>query len=421
MAKLTDPLSRGPYRRLWMAALVSGSGSSIHSIAVIWVAYEISSNAWLVSIVALAVLVPDLALSVPAGTILDRVNRRSMMIVADMTRFFAVGSIPLISLFGPDQWLLPTIVAAAFIEGVMAAFATPARSTLLPKLIPEAELDVANALLNLTTSSTRIFYIIGGGILALVGSTGAFAINAVSFLIAGILVLTIPAQYGRIGKREQSTAQPSVIAATREGLQYIASTPLVRSVVFLSAVAGLAVGPLGVVLPFYLEEIYASGSTMFGLFYGAIAIGMIFGSLGTGLAEEQISRVRGRFMIGGLLVAGLAISTLGVVSEGGVLGLSTGLIAMGLFGVSIAAIQVPGRTLMHSIVPEDRQGRVFAVIRALAISMPAVAIAGAGFLIESVGVIRTIQLEAIILFVGGVLLLFSPLRSAGDQRGYSKA
>lgn len=407
---LRGPLGNPHFASIWTATLVSAVGSSIHSMAVIWLAYEISGGPLLVSAVAVASLVPDLLFSMPAGALVDRWNRKRVMIAADVVRFVSVGTIPIVAVVAPDSWLLPAVVVAAVVEGMMAAFVTPARSAVIPRIVDRERLDAANSLLLLTTNAARICYVVGGGLIALIGTIGAFGINAMSFLLAALLLVRVPTSAGRPEESDgEDVENRTTIGDVVHGVRYIGRTPIVLSVVFLSMVAGLASGPLAVVLPFFVETSLNGESTGFGLLYGSVFGGTIAGSLAIGASTDGVSDVRGPFMIGGLATSGVALAAVPVVVTGISAPLAGAAVCMALFGAGIAAIQVPGQTLMHTIVPDDHRGRVFSAVKTLALASPPLAIVAAGPLVDRLGPGAVLTIEGGLIVVAAVALLFSPL------------
>lgn len=397
------------FAALWAANLVSGVGSSVHSIAVIWLAYEVSGNPLLVSAVAVAALVPDLLFSVPAGALVDRWNRKWVMIAADLTRAVAVGALPVVALYGPGSWLLPAVVAAAVVEGTMAAFVTPARSAVIPAIVDRDRLDAANGLLALTTNAARIFYVFGGALIAVVGTTAAFGVNAASFLLAAILLGRVPTSAGVPESETGDGTSRAVLRDAVDGLRYVVRTPIVLSVVFLSMIAGVATGPLAVVLPFFVETRLDGGSAAYGLLYGSIFVGTIGGSVLVGAKPSAVTDSRGPVMIAGLAGSGVALAALPIAAASAPLPLVTGTICMAAFGAGIAAVQVPGRTLMHAIVPDDHRGRVFSIVKAFALATPPLAIAVAGPLLETLGAAYVLAIEAGVIVLAALVLFRSPL------------
>ncbi|WP_254766822.1 MFS transporter [Salinilacihabitans rarus] len=410
---MTEGLGRALENRrfaaLWAANLVSSVGSSVHSIAVIWLAYDVSGDPLVVSAVAVAALVPDLLFSVPAGALVDRWNRKRVMIAADLTRAVAVGALPVVALYGPESWLLPAVVAAAVVEGSMAAFVTPARSAVIPAIVDRERLDAANGLLALTTNAARICYVFGGALIAVLGTTVAFGINAASFLLAAVLLGRVPTSAGVPESDASDGTSRTVLRDAVDGLRYVVRTPIVVSVVFLSMIAGVATGPLAVVLPFFVETQLDGGSAAYGLLYGSTFVGTICGSVLVGAKPNAVTESRGPVMIVGLAVSGVALATLPIAAASAPLPLVTGTLCMAAFGAGIAAVQVPGRTLMHALVPDDHRGRVFSIVKALALATPPLAIAVAGPLLEAVGAARVLAIEAGIIVLAALALLASPL------------
>lgn len=403
-------LSNRDFAALWSAAVLSNIGSSIHSIAVIWISYSVSGDASVVAVVALSALAPDLLFSLPAGTIADRFNRKRLLISADIVRAIAIAVLPVALLMSFDQYIVQLLVATSIVEGVMGAFVSPARSAALPHLVKSDQLDSANALLNLTSSASRVFYIVGGGLIAVVGPTVAFAINAASFAISGVLLISLPPHLSEESQQPSSMDGISqMVRDGREGLRYIVNTPTVLSVILLSVLAGFSMGPLGVILPFYLESMGHAGSASFSIFYGGTFIGILVGSIAIGNMDLLVHRHRGKLMIFGLFVSGVSLFGISFLVPRSSYEVTFGAALMTLFGSGIAIIQVPGGTLMQKTIPDEIRGKVFSVVKTASLIAPPISIIIAGPLLDSYSAGTLLFTQSAILMGSCLILALTPL------------
>lgn len=413
-----DVLGNREFAALWGAGALSNIGSSIHSITVIWVAYTLTNDPRLVALVALATLVPDLVFSIPAGTFVDRFNRKWILILADLVRAVAVATLPALLFTGRDGVLIPVLVGVSVVEGLMAAFVTPARSAVVPTIVHDDHLDAANGLLQLSNSFSRVFYLVGGGVIAVVGPAGAFGLNAGSFAVsAGILFFGLSSglRVSNSSSSDETTRYSRVVSDAKSGLSFIFRTPVVLSVVFLSVLAGFAMAPLGVIFPFFLDGVGLASSFSFALFYGSIFLGIVVGSLVLGNMNETVTAHRGRLMIAGLFASGVSLYLTASVVPRFAFPLVSGPVLMVCFGAGIAAIQVPGGTLMQKSVPDEYRGKVFSVVKTLSLSAPPLSIVVAGPLVEASSASTVIILQAAVLFLASMLLLITPLTGVSGE------
>lgn len=154
--------------------------------------------------------------SVPAGVLVDRFNRKGKLVAAEAVRGLAVLAIPSVE-EGP--FLVPGVMAVALVASTMAAFFDPAYQALIPRLVDPGELDTANSLLNLTSSTVRLFYVVGGLVVGLGGTFVAFYVNSATFVLAAVVLLAVPTAAGSTGADtgRPDEPRPSVLAEAREG------------------------------------------------------------------------------------------------------------------------------------------------------------------------------------------------------------
>ncbi|MFB6173942.1 MAG: MFS transporter [Halobacteriales archaeon] len=396
---------------LWLGQLVSRLGDSVHEIALLWLVYVATGDPSLLGGVVAVSALATAGGSLPAGGLVDALNRKWVLVGTGLLRGAAVLAIPLV---GQGRWLVPTVLAVAAITGLLEAVAGPARSALVPSLVPERDLDAANGLVELTTSVSRTLYAAGGAVVAAVGAVSAFYLDAASFAVAAALGLAVPSEAGTPdGGTGESTTLPGDVL---EGLRYVRRTPLLWSVLGLSLATTLTMAPLAVVLPVFVRTTVGGGSVAFGLLYGAVYAGVAAGALLIGGFDGWIGARRGRVIVTG--VAGLGVALLGMatlppLSPAPTLTAAATLVA---FGLAFAFVNAPVRTVVQTAVPDGRRGRVFAVLGAVTLpALPAGALL-AGPLLEAVGPVAVLAGQGVALLLGSVPLAFSPLAAAGRSR-----
>ncbi|SHJ99235.1 MFS transporter [Haladaptatus paucihalophilus] len=395
---------------LWLAQVVSRIGDSIHEIALIWVVYEVTENPVLMSAVVVASLGPSVLFSLPAGSLVDRLNRKYILIGTDLIRGAAVLLIPLI---GSRQLLVPVVLFVAAISGLMESFAGPARSSLIPRLVPNTELDSANALQQMTTSASQTLYVIGGIIVGVTGSFSAFYLDSASFFLSAIILLPISRQAGTPDRSSNNST--GLLAEARDAIDFIRQHRILPSVIILSALTGFALGPLAIVLPLFTENILGHGSTAFGILYGSLYAGVLIGGTIVGGVNTRLSSYRGIIMTGGTLLTGLSLILVAIIPSQVSFSLVAAIILFAFCGVAISLIQVPLQTLVQSAVPDERRGRVFSVMTAAGLAAPPVSVALTGPLLAQFGVINLLLIEGIFVSLSGIIIALTPLAHVGEN------
>lgn len=407
------------FRSLWVAQAVSRLGDSVHEIALIWLVFEVTGDPVLMSAVAVASLLPNLLVSLPAGAVVDAVSRRSVLVGTQLVRGIAVLAIPLVGSRGP---LAPTVLAVALVAGTMEAFATPARGALIPALVPESDLDAANSLTGMTRSASRTLYVLGGAVVGVVGSYAAFYVDSATFLVAaGVLLVGVPRDApGEAGPRGPIRPR-GVIEDARDGVRFIRRSSVLPSVVLLSVLTGFALGPLSIVLPLFVESVLGRGSVAFGVLYGCIFVGALVGGALVGGMDDRLASRRGRVVILGVVLVGGALALAAVVPPlvPFPYPLSAGLFA--LAGGAITLIRVPLRTVVQSAVPDRSRGRVFSIMGVAGLAAPPLSIALAGPLVEWLGVSTVLLGEGLLVIAAGAVLSLTPIAAIEDVQRLEEA
>jgi len=423
---LKQTLSHRPFRRLWFGQLASRVGDSVHEIALIWVVYEVTGDPTLLSLTFAASFVPTVVLSLPAGAFVDRVNRKCVLVGSDLVRAAAVLAIPFV---GRGPLLIPTVLGVAFLTGVADAVDGPARSAFVPRLVPDEDLDGANSLVGMTKSLSQVLFAAGGVVVAAFGSFAAFYVDAGTFLVSALFVATISAEHG-VPDREESgdgvadvarNGAARLVDDVRDVLGFVRGRPLLRNVLALGVVLQFTVAPVNVALPVYAPRLPVPDSVALGVLYSAFFTGMTGGMIGIGQYDDAIDDARGHALVagtvgfGGCLAAGVLVAPASLAAVAVVVSL------FAVAGLGFAAATVPGRTLAHLLVPDERRGRYFAVANTLGSAAFVVGLLLTGPLVDLVGAQRTLVGVGAAAVLCGVVVAFLPLGRAHHEVGTSHA
>ncbi len=419
-------LSHRGFRTLWLGQLASRVGDSIHEIALVWLTYEVTGSPTLLSATFVASFLPTILLSLPAGVVADRVNRVTLLVGSDLLRGAVVLVIPLV---GRGPLLVPTIIGVAFVTGVVDAFDGPARSALVPGLVPDADLDAANSLTQLTFSVSQVLFAVGGVVVAVTGSFAAFYADAGSFLVSALLVAHIPRERGvpdrdgdATGSRDEASGPldslaslaRDAVADVRDVLGYVAGKPVLLNLLALGVVLQFTLAPINVAAPVYAPSLPFEGSLALGLLYSAFFTGMTAGSLLVGRFDGVVDAWRGPVIVGGLVSFGAALAlTVAPAPDS----LADALLAIGVFGVAglcFAAAQVPQTTLAQTLVPDARLGRYSSVAGTLSSLGFVLGLGVAGPVIDFAGARATLLAVGGLSAAIGLALLTQPLARVGS-------
>jgi predicted MFS family arabinose efflux permease len=266
---------RNPSYRLYFVAQVVGfAGAWMQTVAQGWLVYRLTGSSLLLGLVAFLNQIPALVISPFAGVMIDRLPLRKL--IAWTQGLLAVQSTLLAVLVGTGavtyQWLL----GLALFAGLVNSLDMPARQTYLVELAGPDDLPSAIALSSSAFNTARVVGTsLGGVVVATLGETACFAINAVTFgvTIATVLLVTPP------HVREPRPPVPP-LRALREGFAYARSAPHTRTILPLIALISLFSSPYLPMLPVFAKDVLQGGPELLGGLNAAVGIGSIVGALG---------------------------------------------------------------------------------------------------------------------------------------------
>jgi predicted MFS family arabinose efflux permease len=345
------------FLRLWIAQIISNLGDWAYLLAVqigftatLGPHQLVRATAVFLGVEGLTSAVVGLTI---AGPIVDRYPRRTVMIVADLVRCLAVATLVLSS--GPT-WL--HVVAVAATLGAFRSLFHPAMMATVPDLVEGDSLVVANGFLTSTFHlAIMVGPALGAGLVAAVGTTGAFALNAASFAVSALLLLGV-----RLPRRAREPGgRFTPLADLREGAAYLIRTPLARGIAIVMASVLLLLAGQGAYQVALVGEVLAPGAdqaALAGILGGMIAVfgvGMVVGSLLT-------PWLSGRFSGRTLLVGALLVVTVAFVLVSRTALVPVALLAWACNGLAGGCVNVTYETMLQVGTPERLRGRVFATV-----------------------------------------------------------
>jgi MFS family permease len=344
---LLAPLRHRDFRLLWMGMSVSLVGDGIFLVAMAWQAYELWNAPVALSLLGIAMTIPTIAFLLPAGVLSDRLDRRMLMLSADLSRAVVIAALAVLSLTGVlTFWALMAVVA---VYGIGTAFFTPAFEAIVPDVVPPGDLAAANSLdqfvrpIALRLAGPAL----GGALVVGLGTGGAFMLDAASFLASAVAVyLMRPPAHRRSELVEDS------LGAVKEGLQFVRSRVWLWGTLLSAAIAYLAfMGPAEVLLPYLVKnELHASAGDL-GLVFAAGGVGAISAALIMGQRGHPRRDVT--FMYAAWVLATVAIAGYGLATASWQL-----MVACLVFNALETAGTIVWATIKQSHVPASMLGRV---------------------------------------------------------------
>jgi len=353
-----EPLWRNrDFLLLWGGQTVSRLGSRVSDIALPLLVLALTRSPAQAGFIAAAQSLPYLLLSLPAGALVDRWDRKRVMILCDMARCLALGSISLA--YARGQLGVGQLYAIAVVAGLALVFFDAAELASLPRVVPEGQLARA-AGLNATAESAT--YLLGPGLAGVLiglargtvaGAALAYLVDSLSYLasVFSLCSIRLPFQEDRAGALRPALSAGALRAEIAEGLRFLWGQRRLRAIALLSMGVNLLDGPLLLaVIVLARDELHADARTI-GLIFTLAGAGELLGSF---IAPWVQARVRmGRVLIGAVAVWALAtpleaaaVSTLMLIA-----------------GAALADMMIPIYNVAQvsyrlSLIPDDLQGRV---------------------------------------------------------------
>lgn len=355
------------FRRLWFASFVSSLGDWIGFVAVIALTTRVSKGTGetAVAFVLSARLLPGFFLGPIAGVLLDRLDRRRVMMACDIGRAIVFAFLPFVStVYG-------LVLASLFLEALSIAWSSAKEAT-VPNLIPKKLLASANSLsvaaaYGTFPLGTLVFSLLAkvaewvGGVdwlssLRTDQESLALWLDGFTFLLSAFLVASV--SFPRVREKAEDEEKPNAFRDLRDGWKFIGSSPRVRAVM-LGIGAGLFGGgmlvPLGAT---FAREDLGGGSAGFGALITALGTGVAVSVLGLSFLQKYLRPVPG--FIGAVFAAAASIS-LGATSGS----MAPAVLWVFCLGLCAGAVYVLGFTILQTSVDDALRGRTFATLYTL--------------------------------------------------------
>ena len=420
----------GPFSAMWLGQVISSLGDRVHQIALVFlVARATDSSPLALGLVFAAMTLPALVVGPIAGVLVDRWNRKHVMVASDLVRAGIVVLIPIAA-----NLHVALVVALVFVLAAASSFFRPARAAALPRVVPDEDLLTANSAMWVAdTFSDLAGYGLGGLFVAFLGSalTLAFWIDGASYLASAALVaaVAIPplvsstgtAPLGEDAARTVASADARPLAggvrrqpaSIRDdlavGWSFLRGETVLFATTMQAALAEYGLGALTALSPLLVASL-ALGTmdapTAYGFFEMAMGVGLVGGGLLLGGLASRIPK--GPSIIAAFTVLGLALAALGMTGS-----LPLALALAAIVGLANVTFVVPSQTLFQQRTPDMMMGLIVAIRLAIVNGVLALAMVTSGGLAEIVGlrpVIAVCGLLTAAVGLGGILV--KPIRQA---------
>lgn len=336
------------YRKLWLGTLSTNTGFWMYQIAIGWLALILTDSALFVGLTGFAGGIPILFLAIPSGIVIDRFDRRTVLLVAQLG--VMAFSATFAFLIWTDLIARWSVLLLAFAVGSVMAFIFPTRNAIVPALVDRHSLANAVALNAAGQNATRVVGpALAGGMIALIGIAGTFALAAALQIAAMLWTAQLP------GRPAATRVQAGTLGSNLTlGLRVIAGDRFLTGLILLASVTTILVMPYINLMPVFARDVLGTGEIGLGVLMGVTGLGSVIGALLVARSQRLATRP-------GVQVAtalGFAAFVFAFAMTPLFLAAAAILFVAGLVSAAFMAIN---QTVLQLKVEDDVRGRVLSI------------------------------------------------------------
>jgi MFS family permease len=336
------------FRLLWLGTLATNSAFWMYQIAVGWLALQLTDSPFFVGLTGFAGGIPTLFFALPSGVIIDRFDKRSILLAAQVGIMLTATAFAL--LVGAGVIAPWSVLVLAFVYGTVMSFIFPTRNALVPSLVERHDLANAVALNAAGQNMTRVVGpSLAGVLLALIGTAGTFAVAAALQILALVWTLQMPP-----GRPEAAARGGTLWSSLTLGLRIVARDSFLTPLILLASVTTILVMPYINLMPVFARDELQLGATGLGILMAANGLGSVTGALGVARYRALASR-RGVQIVSavgfGALVLLFALTPYVVPA----------VLLLFVAGISSAAFMAINQTVLQLKVADEVRGRVLSI------------------------------------------------------------
>jgi predicted MFS family arabinose efflux permease len=364
------------FRLLYAATLISLGGDWFLTVALADLVLQLTRSATLVSLILLSQTLPIFLFTPHAGHLIDRLDRRKLMIATDLARTAAC----LLPLLARTPATLPFAFAGVILISIGSAYFEPASQASLPNIVSPAELGPANVLMASTWGTMlAVGAGLGGAVTAAFGRDVSFVVDGVSFLVSALLLLRMRGRFSETNhEMPRSARHDTLFESIRETVRFARAQPRVLGLLAVKGGYGLSAGVVAIVSVFG-REVFRAGAFGIGLVFAARGLGALLGPfLIRGSVRDDNAQYRAIAFC--IIAFGIGYATLALVPS----------LALGLAAIFFAhlgggaAWQISSYGLQRE-TPDFIRGRVFAADYGFVTLTMAISSLGAGLASDRFG------------------------------------
>lgn len=370
-----------PFFTIWTGQLFSLIGSHLVQFALVWWLTQTTGSATVLATATLVAILPGVVLGPFAGALVDRWNRRKVMIVAD--GFVALVSAWLAYLFWTGSMSVWHVYVAMLARALGGAFHWPSMQASTSLMVPKEHLSrVAGLNQTVQGAMNVVAPPLGAILLSLLPLHGIMGIDVVTAVIAisPLFFITIPQPRKKVAGAA-AESKPSLWQDMGAGLRYVWEWPGLMAILVMAMIINFVINPAFSLMPLLVTEHFKGGALQLGWLGSGWGIGMVLGGLL--LSVWGGFRHRVYTSLAGLVLGGIGIMGVGLATESG---FRLALVAIFVAGFMNPLINGPFFAILQARVAPEMQGRVFTLVGSLSSAMMPLSLVVAGPVADAVGI-----------------------------------
>jgi len=388
---------------IWGGQAFSLLGSQLVQFALIWWLTKNTGSATVLATASLVGLLPQVVLGPLTGALVDRWNRRIIMIAADS--IIALATLGLAALFLSGQVEIWQVYLLMFVRSTAGGFHWPAMQASTSLMVPKQHLARIQGLNQMLQGGMTIFSApLGALLLEVLPVQGILMIDVVTAAIAilPLLFIQVP-QPARKADQVGKVEKQGVWEDLKEGFRYVWSWPALMIIVGMAMAINLLLTPASSLQPLLITEHFKGGALQLAWMESAWGVGIFLG----GMLLSVWGGFRRRIITSllGLIILGIAIFVIGITpSDAFILALGMSFVA----GFSLPIVNGPIHAVLQAVVEPDKQGRVFTLVSSLATAMTPLGLIIAGPVADTISVNFWFVIAGLLTFIMGSAGFFLP-------------
>lgn len=392
------------YKLYFLGQLVSMIGTWMQIVAQSWLVLQLTDSVFLIGLVMALSTLPTLLFTLFGGVIVDRFPKKEILF---FTQICALALALLLGILTIFDWItIWEICVIAFLLGTVNAIDAPARQAFVSELVNKEQLSSAIALNSGVFNSARVIGpTIAGLLIAIIGTGGAFIINALSYVAVLFALRKIKIGYVK------NTHLQNPIAAIKEGISYSVAHPIIRTLFIVIGFVSVFGWSYTTVLPIIAKKDFHVGVAGLGYLYAASGLGSLLATIIIALYSKKISPIY--FIVGGTILFSISIFLFSYTKD-----VMTASILLFLSGFGLLSFASQSNTTIQTLVKSQFRGRVMSIYVLMFIGLTPLGNFQVGLVSEYKGTSFALRFGAVVVLLVGLIVFFLRNRIIEKYRGY---